>query len=421
MSDAFCRQNATMAGLGIRPCRPSSLGFAHQLSRRGILSISLCCWILSVNAVAESHKILEKTLFKASKENYRYSEAAVLNLDSRRHLLLVVSTFTNGGHDDSPARLLAWESADGGVTFHPFSPFVFQDNIGKKNVMSPSFLRLSRNEVLFFFLITNSSTDAGMWVRRSMDNGKTWGPAMRLPYDGYGGTANDHVIRLRSGRILVPYWVSRDELKSTYSFCFYSDDRGQTWKKSNEITVQRLSIGRKTSPAAEEPAIIELKNGDVLMLLRTYVGTLYESVSHDGGVTWREPVSSGIPSPGAMPTLARIPQTGDILLLYNYAEPNEVHGPLPRTRMASAISRDEGSSFTSVRVLDGSKDFPGKMTMANVTFLGDDAVLFYSKTPDQKNFYSWMEQIIPIAWFYEGSSKKTFRSPAIPRSMATEK
>lgn len=381
--------------------------------------LAVCCLLLSLaapgSASGQTTKVLERVLFEADEQHFRYSEAAVLNVDGKNDLLIVVSVFTNGGHDNSPAQLLAWRSRDGGMKWEKNEPFVFQGNIGKQNVMSPSFLRLSKNEVLFFFLITNSSRDAGMWLRRSNDNGRTWSEAARLPYDGYGGAANDHVIQLKSGRIVVPYWESCDELKSTYSFCFYSDDKGRTWKKSNEITVNLPSIGRKTSPAAEEPAVMELRDGRLLMLMRTYVGWFYKSMSRDGGVTWSEPENSGIPAPGAMPTLARLPGTGDMLLLFNYGDADEISGPWPRTRMASAISRDEGESWTSVRILDGSKDFPGKMTMANVTFVDEKAQVFYSKSPSKKNLYSWIQQTIPIRWFYEGDKAVVYSRKAPAR------
>lgn len=355
-----------------------------------------------------AEKILERTLFEATEEQFRYSEGSLLNLDGKHELLMVVSVFAKGGHDNTPARLLAWRSHDGGLTWEKDEPHVFQENIGKETVLIPSFLRLSKKEVLFFFAVTNSLHDAGMWVRRSSDNGKTWGKPDRLPYDGYGSSANDHAVLLKSGRIVLPCFVSRDGLASSYSYCFYSDDKGHTWKKSNEITVNLPSKGRKTSPAAEEPAVIELRDGRLLMLMRTYVGWFYKSYSTDGGASWSEPVNSGIPAPGAMPTLVRMPNTGDLLLLFNYGEPHENDGPFPRNRMASAISQDEGRNFSSIRILDGNSEFPGKMTMANVTFLGDTALVFYSKSPTKKNFYSWMQQVMPVQWFYEGDNSKIF-------------
>ena len=52
-------------------------------------------------------------------------------------------------------------------------------------------------------------------------------------------------------------------------------------------------------------------------------------------------------------------------------KPSEIDGPFPRNRMASAISSDEGETFGSIRILDGNAGFPGKLTMANVTFVGE--------------------------------------------------
>jgi sialidase-1 len=220
--------------------------------------------------------------------------------------------------------------------------------------------------------------------------------------------AHDHAVLLKSGRVILPTWVSHDRMKSTYSFTFYSDDKGHTWKKSNEITVRLPSKGRDTSPAAEEPTIVELKDGGLLMLIRTYVGSFFKSYSNDRGATWSEAVNSGIPAPGAQPTLVRIPASGDLLLLFNYGEAEEINGPWPRTRIASAISRDEGRTFSSIRILDGSPNFKGKITMANVTFSGKNAIVCYSKSPNQRNIYSWMLQVLPTAWFYEGDWGKVY-------------
>jgi hypothetical protein len=64
------------------------------------------------------------------------------------------------------------------------------------------------------------------------------------------------------------------------------------------------------------------------------------------------------------------------------------------------VSRDEGETFESLQILDGGADFPGKITMANVTFAGRNALVFYSKSLSRKNEYHWMQQILPVSWFY---------------------
>jgi len=48
------------------------------------------------------------------------------------------------------------------------------------------------------------------------------------------------------------------------------------------------------------------------------------------------------------------------------------------------------------------------MTMANITFVGDNALIFYSKSPTKKNLYSLIQQIIPVPWFYQGDQRVVF-------------
>jgi hypothetical protein len=103
-----------------------------------------------------------------------------------------------------------------------------------------------------------------------------------------------------------------------------------------------------------------------------------------------------------------MPGTGDILLISSYGEPDEIHGAWPRNRLVSTISRDEGNTFSSMRLLTGSRDFAGKVTMPAVTFVGNEALIFYGKSPTKANTYDWVRQVVPIAWFYEGEKAKVF-------------
>ena len=226
---------------------------------------------------------------------YRWSEAALLNMDGEQHLMMLVSAFGHGGHDHTAADILEFHSRNGGVTWTPLDKAkVFQANIAKQNVMSPSLLRLDNGDILFFFMVKNAPLeDTGPWMRRSTDNGVSWGEPVRLPYDGYGGMAPNRAVQLSTGRILLPCWMSRDRLASTHAYSLWSDDRGKTWQKSKLITTPKGSTGRKTNPAAEEPTVIELKDGRVLMLMRTYLKSIYKSVSEDGGETWNEPDKFG--------------------------------------------------------------------------------------------------------------------------------
>jgi hypothetical protein len=69
-------------------------------------------------------------------------------------------------------------------------------------------------------------------------------------------------------RILLEAW------EGGFSYCSLSDDDGQTWRESRRV---------KPRDGCWEPACIELKNGRVMMLMRTGMGGQYKSVSRDGG------------------------------------------------------------------------------------------------------------------------------------------
>jgi sialidase-1 len=347
----------------------------------------------------------------------RWSEGTILSLDGKKHLMMLVTAFGQGAHDDTGASILRFDSLDGGLTWSPLDEaVVFQKSKGlaKQNVMSPALLRLDKGDILCFFMVKNSLSDCGVWMKRSTDNGNTWSKPERLPYEGYGGIASDRALLLSTGRILVPCWVSMDKLASDHAYCFYSDDHGQSWEKTALISAPKGTSGdRKTDPAAEEPMVVELKDGRLMMVMRVYLKSIYVSYSEDQGTTWSPPKSSGIPAPGSMTTLTRMPD-GNILLIWNWTLEEKINGPWPRNVITAAVSSDEGKNFTYVRHLDGETDFPGKITMANVTFCDGNAVITYSKSMSMANHYNWRLQVLPIEWFYEGDTQQVYGEKYLP-------
>ena len=337
-----------------------------------------------------STEIIETMLAPATATHPRQSEGDVLVLEDGS-LLAAWTDFSGGRNDHSSAVISAAKSTDGGSTWG--APFVLQENIGKQNVMSVSFLRLRSGGILFFFLQKNSGSDLKVLMRRSRDQGRTWSePMIVTPGPGYHIMNNARVIQLKSGRILCPISFGEDISKRQWNlrtFIYFSDDEGQTWRRSKDI-VECEKRG------AMEPGLIELKNGDVLQIIRTELGQIYFSISKDGGNTWSKAAPSGIVSAESPSTIART-LSGELLLIYN---PNlGANHMIARTPLVASISRDEGKTWSKPKVIEASADSTYAYT--SVTFHRGRALLTYYFAPNGTKQLSLKFKSIPLKWFRE--------------------
>ena len=92
--------------------------------------------------------------------------------------------------------------------------------------------------------------------------------------------------------------------------CYYSDDKGQTWVRSQQIANPENIV-------LQEPGIVALKNGKIMLFCRTDSGVQYFSFSEDQGKTWSPIEPGNIKSPLSPASIERIPSTGDLLLVWN--------------------------------------------------------------------------------------------------------
>ena len=112
---------------------------------------------LSGPARGQTEKLLDTTLLFSNEETYRWSEGSTVNLDGRRHLLMAVTLFGAGGHDNTEARIIAFHSHDGGQSWTPPDQAeVLQENVGDENTMAPSLLKLDDGELLLFANVKHS-------------------------------------------------------------------------------------------------------------------------------------------------------------------------------------------------------------------------------------------------------------------------
>lgn len=340
----------------------------------------------------------EYLLFPPAAENARNSEADVLSLRDGRLMIAWSQFYSSGSSDWAPARIPAMFSRDDGRTWS--GKVTLQENVGKINVMCPDLLRLRSGKILFTFWVLNSPADAYVMYRLSSDDAKTWTSPKRIPVSPapmYWMNQHDTSIQLKSGRILNPLYFTSDYRvdKHVRIQAYYSDDEGGNWKASRTI----IDIPESTR-GAEEPVVVERKDGSVLMLIRNLTGHVYRSRSTDGGETWTKPEPTSLVAPRSPVSVKRIPSTGDLVTVWN--ESTEKRWPLN-----VAISKDDGQTWGRSKTLDVT---PGvTFAYTSIAFVKDRVLFtYYVGQPRQspteqasKDTIALKLKSVPVKWLYE--------------------
>ncbi len=360
-----------------------------------LLSMLTFGFIMNCMADASSNEPFRSVVCPSSDENLRNSEGDIIELKDGR-LLLAWSKFV-GRSDHATADIAAKFSNDKGLTWG--EEFIIQENIGKQNVMSISFLRLRSGKILFFFLQKNASNDLQLFVRESADEAKTWSKPLRITQGmGYFIMNNARAIQLKKGRILAPIAYCPDiskESKNQVGFCYISDDEGKTWFKGNG------QVSFDDSPVME-PGLVQRADGSVLMNIRTSLGFVYQSFSYDRGNNWTEATPMTLVSPASPATTIRVPDSSDILIIWNNNPLGNKANWQKRTPLTSAISSDGGKTWRNFKNIENDPDSGYAYT--SISLSGENVLLtYYHWKKGNPNFAKTdlVFRSIPIKWFYE--------------------
>lgn len=353
--------------------------------------------------------VIVRDVFPATGAHPRYSEGSVAVLDDGA-LLYATTEFIGGGSDFARARIVARTSRDGGRAWGDLR--VLQENVGRQNVMSVSLLRFRSDDdtiLGMFYLVKNSPSDLRVQLRTSSDDARSFGdPTTVTAGPGYHVMNNDRVRQLASGRLVCPVAWTRDVRRDNrfVSFCFLSDDAGRTWRRGPG----QVGLPRR---GAMEPDVVELRDGRLLMILRTQLGEIWATRSSDGGETWDPPFAWGVACPEAPATLRRVAGSEDLLLVWNPdVRPGAGHGG-PRTPLVAALSSDEGRTWGSPLVLEGRSDRTYAYTSA--TFRAGRALLTYYVRDEATGRISSRFRSLPLAALRRthGGKRRVERAPRI--------
>jgi sialidase-1 len=209
------------------------------------------------------------------------------------------------------------------------------------------------------------------FYQRSGDDGLSWSKPVEITatFDAFKkdyawkvlATGPNHSIQLRTGRLVVPVWLSTGEggnaHRPSVTATIYSDDQGKTWK-AGDIAVP--CTDEWINP--NETVAIELNDGRVMLNVRS------ESKAHrrlvvtspDGATNWSTPkFDDALLEPICMGGIVRYHHGGQSLILFSNphnldkaqgkAEPGKSRD---RKNLSVKLSRDEGGTWAVNKLLE---------------------------------------------------------------------
>lgn len=154
--------------------------------------------------------------------------------------------------------------------------------------------------------------------------------------------------------------------------------------------------------------MFERKDGSLLMYMRTQMGRIWHATSHDQGETWSEAGPWNVVAPESPTRIARIPSTGDLLMIWNHNyEPGADHCGVRRP-LNAAISKDDGATWEYEKILED--DPANTYSYPSITFAGEDVLLTYyvreGNIPLGENLGPGISLVFRrehLSWFYAES------------------
>jgi predicted neuraminidase len=192
-------------------------------------------------------------------------------------------------------------------------------------------------------------------VVRSEDDGKTWSAPTEIPIPRQYVAGKQHNgIKLRDGTYMVGIawdrWPemgfnARTEGEMVLTTGVLLSRDGVKWTLHGAVTAFVDKITPFGTNGLCEPSLVELADGEVLMILRSGASHHYESRSRDGGVTWSDPVPSALTGHNTPSALLRLQQNPrEIIAVWNNA-------PLIRNPLVTSVSGDGGKTWSTPRIV----------------------------------------------------------------------
>jgi predicted neuraminidase len=223
---------------------------------------------------------------------------------------------------------------------------------------NPVLFKPAGGPLMLFYKVGESPRAWWGMVATSLDAGRTWGTARRLP-DGILGPIKDKPIQLQDGTLLCPSSTEDAGLRVfSQGWRVYlerSGDLGQTWRRLGPLN-------RAQEIDAIQPCLLTHGGSRLQLLARSRSGRIAQAWSPDGGLSWGEMTLSLLPNPNSGIDAVTL-RDGRQLLVYNHCEAG-------REVLNVALSSD-GLRWQAALVLE---DQPGEYSYPAVIQAADGLV-----------------------------------------------
>lgn len=266
----------------------------------------------------------------------------------------LLCVFISYAKDSTDGRVMAAFSEDGGRNWS--APRLLIDEPGM-NDADPNILTDGQRVLVYStrVRIPNRIDKAWTIMVESRDNGKSWSAPQEIFIPRQYTPGKQHnAIKLSDGTYAMgiswDLWAekgmtARTEGEMVLASGLLKSRDGVRWTLHGHLTAWLEKQTPQSTNGLCEPSIVELADGELLMILRTGSSRHYESRSRDHGVSWSEPKPSALIGHNTPTALWRLEdQPEEIIAVWN-------NSPLHRHPLVAALSADGGKTFSRPKIL----------------------------------------------------------------------
>lgn len=330
-----------------------------------------------------------------------------------------------GVSDWDDIRILLRRSTDEGKTWSTPKSIASVDGPKQKNPFAMRMKNVDPNDVTYNNPVLIADKDGTVhmlfcleymrtFYQCSEDDGVSWSKPIEITatFDAFKkdydwkvlATGPNHSIQLKSGRLVVPVWLSTgtggNAHRPSVTATIYSDDQGKSWK-AGDIAVP--CTDEWINP--NETVAIELNDGRVMLNVRSEskAHRRLVAISPDGATNWSTPkFDDALLEPICMGGIVRYNHGGQSLILFSNphnldkekgkAEPGKNRD---RKNVSVKLSRDEGQTWPVNKLIE---DGPSMYSDIAVTH-GGTILCFYGRAGDGKGTAAFAGGRLTLARF----------------------